>query len=68
MSLKAFHLIFVMIVIMGADLFGGWAIHEFRTDGDQLTLWMGIVSMVGGLGLAGYLIWFIEKIRLAHLE
>lgn len=68
MSLKSIHLIFVMIVIMGADLFGGWAIHEFRAEGDRLTLWMGIVSMIGGLGLAGYMIWFIEKIRLAHLE
>ncbi len=68
MSLRTFHLIFMLIAIVGADLFGGWAIHEYHSSGDGLTLALGIISLVGGLGLCAYLIWFVRKAEVAHLE
>ena len=68
MSLRTFHLIFMLIAIMGADLFGAWAIHEYHNSGDGLTLALGIISLVGGLGLCGYIFWFIRKAKLAHLD
>ena len=54
MSLRNFHLIFILLVFMGADLFGAWAIWSYRQAGDPVTLAMGVVSLVGGLGLAVY--------------
>lgn len=68
MSLKGLHLIFLLIAIMGADLFGGWAIHEYNVTHEVLTLVLGIVSMAGGLGLAAYVLWFVRKAETAHLE
>ncbi len=68
MSLKNFHLVFLLFAIMGADLFGGWAFRAYREGGDLMTLWLGVVSIVGGLGLAGYVLWFVQKVRSAHLE
>lgn len=68
MTLKGFHLIFLLITIMGADLFGGWAIHEYNTTHEAFTLALGIVSMAGGLGLAAYVLWFVRKAETAHLQ
>ena len=54
MSLRNFHLLFILLVFMGADLFGGWALWRHAQYGDPQLLAMGIVSLVGGLGLAVY--------------
>ena len=54
MSLRNFHLIFILLVFMGADLFGSWAIWNYRQTGDLVSLVMGVISLVGGLGLAVY--------------
>ncbi len=62
MSLRTFHLFFILVVIMGADLFGGWAAHEYRVDGDLPILLLGIGSSVGGLGLAAYIIRFVRML------
>ena len=61
MSLRMFHLAFILLVIMGADLFGGWAVNEYGTTGNTSILLLGIACMIGGLGLAAY------SIRLVHL-
>ena len=61
MSLRMFHLVFIVIVVVGADLFGGWAVHEYWTGGSVPTLLLGIACMIGGLGLALYGIWFVRK-------
>ena len=68
MSLKTFHLVFILFAIMGADLFGGWAIHEYRINGDLETLLMGVFCIVGGLGLMGYVIHFMRSMQQAHIE
>lgn len=68
MSLKTFHLIFILIAMMMADLFGGWAVHEYHTMDDRAALFMGIGAFAVGLGLAAYSIWFVKKAREAHLE
>ena len=67
MSLRTFHLVFILVAIMGADLFGGWAVREYRATGDPLTLTLGIVSMIGGLGLAAYAIRFVRMIERERL-
>jgi hypothetical protein len=45
---------------MGADLFGGWAVHEYHAAGSLPTLLMGLACMIGGLGLAAYVIRFVR--------
>jgi hypothetical protein len=60
MSLRTFHLLFILFAIMGADLFGGWAVHAYRGSGSVATLLMGIGCMVGGLGLAAYVVQFVH--------
>ena len=54
MSLRRFHLAFILFAIMGADLFGGWSVNEYGKTGSTSTLLLGIACMVGGLGLAVY--------------
>lgn len=67
MSLRWFHLVFLLFAIMIAELFGGWAMHEYFTTGDLVLLSLGVVSLAGGLGLAGYVFWFVRKTERAHL-
>ena len=60
MSLKTFHLVFIIIAIIAADMFGAWAIwHRATLDG--LTLALGIATLVGGLVLTAYALFFVRK-------
>lgn len=54
LSLRSFHIAFILLVFMGADLFGGWALWHHAQNGDPALLVMGIASLIGGLGLAVY--------------
>lgn len=54
LTLRNFHLAFILLAIMGADLFGGWALWHHAQQGDPVLLWMGLVALAGGLGLAVY--------------
>jgi len=68
MSLRVFHMVFVLVAIMGADLFGGWAIHDYRHTGDTQILALGIAAMAGGLGLAIYALMLVRKMDREHLD
>ena len=68
MSLKTFHLVFILFAIMGADLFGGWAIHDYRINGDLPTLMLGVLCILGGLGLTVYVIFLVRAMERAHIE
>lgn len=67
MSLRAFHLVFILIAIAGADLFGAWALHEWRLSREWPVLAMAAISFAGGLGLAAYSAWLVAKLERAHL-
>ena len=67
MSLRTLHLAFVLIVILGADLFGIWSFFEFVRHGDVLILGLGILSLAGGLGLVFYaikLVRFFDRVQI----
>ena len=68
MSLRAFHVFFMAVAIVGAEFFGGWALQYFSSTGDWLMLSLGVVSMLGGLGLAAYALWFIRKMNRANIH
>jgi hypothetical protein len=67
-SLRSFHLFFILLGIMGADLIGGWAIHEYRLTADLPTLLIGLAVILGGFGLAAYAIWFAQKTERLHIQ
>ena len=67
MGLKTFHMVFILCAIMGADLFGGWALHSHRATGDASVLAMGIMSLVGGLGLAAYALFVVRRMERERL-
>lgn len=68
LSLRAFHLVFLLCAIVGADLFGVWAIRDYRTSGDVLILVLGIVTLLGGLGLIVYTIYVVRKLDQANVH
>ena len=54
MSLRTVHLAFILLAIVGADLFGAWAVRDYIHNEDPAILSAGIVSLLGGLGLIVY--------------
>jgi uncharacterized membrane protein YqjE len=63
MSLRIFHLLFILLAIVGADFFGVWSIWYYTRTEDVLTLSLGIFSILGSLGL----IWYAIKV-VKHLD
>jgi Zn-dependent protease with chaperone function len=62
MSLKTFHLVFIIFAIIVADMFGAWAIwHRATLDG--MTVALGIATLLGGLALTGYAFYFVRKME-----
>ena len=62
MSLKTFHLVFIVAAIIAADMFGAWAIWH-RAELDTLTVGLGVATLVGGLALTGYALYFVRKLE-----
>lgn len=60
MSLRAFHLFFILVSIIGADLFAVWAVWHFTQTKDALILTLGVISALGGVGL---LVYGIRQVR-----
>lgn len=68
LSLRTFHLVFVLIAIVAADMFGAWSIAEYMQTRDAFTLAWGILCFAVGFGLIGYGIWVVRKLDKAHIE
>jgi hypothetical protein len=68
MSLRNFHLVFILIAILGADLFGLWSVWYFTQSNDVLILSMGIVSILGGLGLIWYAVRLVRRLDAAGIH
>lgn len=67
MSLKAFHLIFVIVSTLLSLGVGFWSIREYRLGGAGFsTLLIGLGCLVGAVGLIVYGRWFLRKLR--HLS
>ena len=62
MSLRFFHLLFILIAIVGADLFGLWSIWTYIRTEDVVTLSLGVLSIVGGLGLIWYALSLVKRL------
>ena len=68
MSLRAFHLVFILLAIVTAEMFGARELWYYRITKDVAELWMGILSLVGGLGLSVYALFFVRKMDSLHIE
>ena len=63
MSLKAFHIVFIVASIFLCIGFGVWSLQMWTTGGDVLDIVIGVISIVCGLLLTGYGIRFLKKLR-----
>jgi hypothetical protein len=64
MSLKTFHIIFIVASTLLAFGFGLWSIRShIQGDGSDLELGLGIASLVLGLGLIWYGRYFLKKLK-----
>jgi len=63
MSLKAFHLLFVIVSILFTLLFGVWAVINYSSSEKLDELVLGIVSLVGTVIMSIYLFYFLKKFK-----
>ena len=63
MSLKAFHLVFIIASIALAFGFAGWLVHRYFTAGGVLNLLFAVVSFAAGVGLIFYERYFLKKTK-----
>jgi hypothetical protein len=66
MSLKAFHMVFVVAAILLAFFFGAWLLHDYLATREAAELIVGILSILAGMGL----IWYGKSIlrKLKHIS
>jgi len=63
MSLKAFHVVFVVSSILLCFGFGAWAIHARLHGGGLLDFILGLLALVGGVALIVYFKAVLKKLR-----
>lgn len=63
MSLKAFHIFFILISFGFLAAFGGWAVTRYLATQNMGLLALGIGSWVVGLALGVYGAWFLKKMK-----
>jgi drug/metabolite transporter superfamily protein YnfA len=68
LSLRSFHLFFILAAIVGADLFGVWAVWFHMRENDPLILALGIGAILGGLGLIFYAVRLVRSLDRAQIH
>lgn len=64
MSLKAFHLVFIVSSILLAFGFGGWLLWQYSLNRDNvLNLLFGVASVLIGVALGVYGRYFLKKLK-----
>ena len=63
MSLKAFHVFFVVVSTLCALGFGAWAIGDYLRTGSGTVLTLGILGFVAAAALVWYGFWFLRKLK-----
>jgi hypothetical protein len=63
MSLKAFHVFFIIISILLTVLVGVWGVHQYVVHESGRSLALGGIFFFSGLGLVVYLTWFFAKLK-----
>lgn len=64
MSLKAFHIVFITASSALCFGFGVWMLRDYRAPGGTAgDMWMGVGSLIAGLGLLVYGRYFLKKLK-----
>lgn len=63
MSLKAFHIIFIIMSTVLCVGFGVWATRDFAQSGSWVNLALGSGSFLGSVVLVTYGVWFLRKLK-----
>ena len=63
MSLKALHIVFVAASTLLALGFGAWELRAYQASADRMDLFMGIGSLVSGVGLIVYGKMMLKKLK-----
>jgi hypothetical protein len=62
-SLKAFHVFFVIVSVLCALGFGAWAIGDYLRTGSSGALVLAILGFVAAAALIWYGLWFLRKLK-----
>ena len=62
MSLRAFHVFFIVLCILLTGLVGGWGLREYMNGAGAGALWLSGVFLVGGVALVVYGVRFFKKL------
>jgi hypothetical protein len=68
MSLRTVHLIFILIVIISAEMFGARELYQYRMGGETSALVLGLVALAGGLIACVYAFYFVRKMDEADIH
>ncbi len=63
MSLKAFHVFFIVVSMALCVVLGVWATQDFARSGSWAHLSLGVGSFIGSILLAYYGAWFLRKLK-----
>ena len=63
MSLRAFHLLFIVMSVILTAFFAAWAFGEYRTGQNLSYAVTAVASLASGIGLSVYLVAFMKKTR-----
>jgi len=63
MSLKSFHLFFIVVSVLMCGWVTAWGVHEYRHHGDSGAMGLAVVCCVLGFGLVVYGIKVFAKFR-----
>ena len=63
MSLKAFHVFFLIASLATTLFFGLWSLREWRENGEGLYLGFTVISFAVLLAIIPYGIWFLRKLK-----
>ena len=63
MSLKAFHVFFVIVSVLCALGFGAWSIADYVRTGRGSVLALGVLGFAAAGALIFYGFWFLRKLK-----
>jgi hypothetical protein len=63
MSLKAFHVFFVIVSVLCALGFGAWAVADYLRTGKGGVLALGVLGFAAAAALVWYGFWFLRKLK-----
>lgn len=68
MGLRWFHMVFLLCAMVALDMFGAWAVYDYRTSEEVEKLVFAIVCFTGAFALIGYSIWLVRKMDNAGIK